>query len=113
MTAAQAGRVFAEADALCKADAGKLWGVSLCVPMMIVDPSTHEAFTNRATPGATEDGPLYRLTLPPNAQMSTAPFTYGGTNWAQLTLPLFGSARTQLPKPLVPPRRDHKNNKNC
>ena len=32
-----AKRAFAEARALCSADHGRLWGVSLCGPIMFVD----------------------------------------------------------------------------
>lgn len=35
-----ARRYFANAHLLCSADNGKLWGVSLCGPIMFVDPQS-------------------------------------------------------------------------
>jgi len=35
-----AKRYFEEAAKLCERDAGRLWGVSLCGPMVIVDQAT-------------------------------------------------------------------------
>ena len=34
---------FAEAQSLCQADHGQLWGVSLCGPIMFVDPPINSA----------------------------------------------------------------------
>ena len=36
----RAQRYFKEATKLCKRDAGRLWGVSLCGPMVIFDPAS-------------------------------------------------------------------------
>ena len=38
-----AQRYFDEAKKLCERDAGRLWGVSLCGPMVIVDQATERA----------------------------------------------------------------------
>jgi hypothetical protein len=35
-----AEQYFQEAQAICRADSGKLWGVSLCGPIMFVEPNT-------------------------------------------------------------------------
>lgn len=37
-----ASRIFARAHALCSADGGDLWGVSLCGPLMLADPKTQQ-----------------------------------------------------------------------
>ncbi|MEO6836398.1 MAG: hypothetical protein ABI231_10900 [Candidatus Tumulicola sp.] len=73
IAAADAARIFATAHARCLADAGRLWGVSLCVPMMIADPNTHQAVPNVVVSGSTRDGDVFRLTLPADAAISTAP----------------------------------------
>lgn len=91
----QAVRVFAEAHTLCGADAGKLWGVSLCVPLMLVDPATHQAVTDVAAQGATRDGGIFRLTLPPAAPISDTPTQYGGRDFAEVIWPPYGSADMQ------------------
>lgn len=49
---ARAAEYFAEAAALCERDAGKLWGVSLCGPMVFADAATQTVATNRPAPDA-------------------------------------------------------------
>src|ERR1051326_5301093 len=39
---------FQEAGTLCDRDHAKLWGVSLCGPMLFVDPTTHALVANCA-----------------------------------------------------------------
>lgn len=92
---AAAAAVFARAETLCTADHGRLWGVSLCVPMMFADPNSLQAVANRNLPGATRDGNLFRFTFPAGTQIANAPFTYAGTYWAQIQWPMYGDADTQ------------------
>lgn len=95
ISAAAAQRTFARAHTLCTADAGRLWGVSLCVPMMLVDPQTRRTALNAAVPGATADGAIFRLTLPAGTPIANAPVEYGGVHWAQILWPLSGSSDMQ------------------
>src|SRR6185436_2556278 len=48
-----ARRYFEEATKLCKRDAGRLWGVSLCGPMVIFDPVTRTRATSQPEPEGT------------------------------------------------------------
>ena len=48
-----ARQYFDEATTLCERDAGRLWGVSLCGPMVIVDQATGTRATSQPEP----DGP--------------------------------------------------------
>ena len=41
---------FKEAQALCERDGGRLWGVSLCGPMVIADAATGTIATNQPVP---------------------------------------------------------------
>ncbi len=50
-------RYFEEATRLCERDAGRLWGVSLCGPMVIVDQATGTRATSQPEP----EGPPPRL----------------------------------------------------
>jgi hypothetical protein len=52
-----AKRYFDEATKLCERDAGRLWGVSLCGPMVIVDQATGTRATSQPEP----EGPLPRF----------------------------------------------------
>src|ERR1051326_384597 len=46
----RAQQFFKEAQALCERDAGRLWGVSICAPMVIVDRRTQTIATSRPAP---------------------------------------------------------------
>jgi hypothetical protein len=49
---ARAATFFAEAAELCGREGGRLWGVSLCGPMVIADPVTKAVATNQPAPDA-------------------------------------------------------------
>ncbi len=69
----QAGAWFAEAAALCESDGGRLWGVSLCGPMVFADAATHTLATNQPAPAA--DWPAILGYV-------NAPLEWGGTRWS-------------------------------
>jgi hypothetical protein len=72
-----AKRYFEEVTALCERDAGKLWGVSLCGPMVIVD----QASGTRATSQPEPEGPLPRF-----PGYADGPVTWGGGQWFSFPL---------------------------
>jgi hypothetical protein len=82
--------VFAEAAALCGADDGKLWGVTLCGPIMLVDPATHAFAANRndAQGTLTDAGGMFIGTLPRDQNVANTAFEWGGVRWTQLQWPL-------------------------
>ena len=63
---------FKEAQALCDRDGGRLWGVSLCGPMVIADQKTQTLATSQPPP----DGPWPRF-----LGLGNAPIDWGGTTW--------------------------------
>jgi hypothetical protein len=67
-----AQRFFQEATKLCQRDAGRLWGVSLCGPMVIFDPATGTRATSQPEP----EGPPPRF--PGRAD---GPVAWGGRRW--------------------------------
>jgi hypothetical protein len=67
-----AERYFKEATTLCERDAGRLWGVSLCGPMVIFDPATGTRATNQPEP----EGPPPRF-----PGMADGPVSWGGLRW--------------------------------
>src|SRR5689334_19529437 len=72
-----ARRYFEEATTLCERDAGRLWGVSLCGPMVIVDQATGTRATSRPEP----EGP------PPRLQgLVDGPVSWGGVRWFSFPL---------------------------
>ena len=46
--AMDARTVFDQAETICQADDGALWGVSLCGPILIVDPATRSVVASQA-----------------------------------------------------------------
>jgi hypothetical protein len=77
-----AQRWFEEAKTLCERDAGRLWGVSLCGPMVIGDPSTGTRATSQPEP----EGPPPRF--PGGAD---GPVTWGGLRWFYIPLSMLAS----------------------
>src|SRR5689334_4488241 len=67
-----ARRYFEEATKLCERDAGRLWGVSLCGPMVIADPATGTRATSQPEPA----GPTPRF-----SSFADGPVTWGGERW--------------------------------
>lgn len=69
---AVAEHVFAEARRLCEAEAGALWGRSLCGPVMLVDPADAGVVASHADAGGVlvRLGAVYTGTLPADAVMS-------------------------------------------
>src|SRR3954467_3020523 len=72
-----AKRYFKEATALCERDAGRLWGMSLCGPMVIVDQATGTRATSQAEP----EGPAPRL-----PGLVDGPVSWGGVRWFSFPL---------------------------
>jgi hypothetical protein len=73
-----AKRYFQEATKLCERDAGRLWGVSLCGPMVIFDPATGTRATSQPEP----EGPVPRF-----QGFADGPVSWGGLRW--FVWPLF------------------------
>src|SRR4030088_2158799 len=72
-----AERYFKEATALCERDAGRLWGVSLCGPLVIVDQATGTRATSQPEP----EGPLPRF-----QGLVDGPVSWGGLRWFSFPL---------------------------
>src|SRR5438093_4342374 len=67
-----AERYFEEATTLCERDAGRLWGVSLCGPLVIVDQMTGTRATSQPEPA----GPTPRF-----SGFADGPVSWGGLRW--------------------------------
>jgi acetyl esterase/lipase len=64
---------FKEAATICQRDGGRLWGVSLCGPMVFVDARTRTVATNQPRPTAD---------MPRVLGFANAPVEWGGSRWA-------------------------------
>jgi hypothetical protein len=63
---------FKEAQALCERDGGRLWGVSVCAPMVIGDRRTQTFATSQPPPDAPR---------PQGVGLVNAPTKWGGVTW--------------------------------
>jgi hypothetical protein len=82
--------VFTEADALCTRDAGRLWGMSLCGPIMLVDPQSRTIVANVADDGGLlepQDGVFVGI-LPNDRNAANTAVEWSGTRWTQMLWPL-------------------------
>ena len=68
----RAQEYFKEAQALCERDGGRLWGVSICAPMVIADRRTQTLATSQPAP----EGARPRL-----LGLVNAPVQWGGATW--------------------------------
>jgi hypothetical protein len=68
----RAQEFFKEAQALCERDGGRLWGVSVCAPMVIADRRTQTFATSQPAP----EGARPRL-----LGLVNAPIQWGGATW--------------------------------
>jgi hypothetical protein len=68
----RAQEYFKEAQALCERDGGRLWGVSICAPMVIADKRTQTFATSQPAP----EGARPRL-----LGIVNAPVQWGGATW--------------------------------
>jgi hypothetical protein len=69
----RAQEYFKEAQALCERDGGRLWGVSMCGPMVIADAATGTIATSQPAPAGDR---------PRVIGVVNAPVQWGGTTWS-------------------------------
>lgn len=72
----RAQEYFKEAQTLCERDGGRLWGVSICAPMVIGDARTQTFATSQPPP----DAPRPKL-----IGLVNGPIQWGETMWAAVT----------------------------
>jgi len=72
----RAQEYFKEAQALCERDGGRLWGVSICAPMVIGDARTQTFATSQPPPNAPR---------PQIIGLLNGPIQWGDTMWAALS----------------------------
>src|SRR5437588_12354395 len=68
----RAQEFFKEVQALCERDGGRLWGVSVCAPMVIADRRTQTFATSQPAPEGAR---------PQLLGVVNAPVQWGGATW--------------------------------
>src|ERR1051326_8283412 len=95
-----AEKYFQEAGELCDRDHAKLWGISLCGPMLFVDPATHALVANSADREGllTKQGGVYVGRWPEGRPTANTANDWAGLKWTtiQWPLPVNKYARTRL-----------------
>ena len=80
----------AELREICEADGGRLWGINLCGPLMVVDPATRRAWTSEPD----EVGLLQQAGagwvggLPVGVPIANTTTEWAGVRWIQVLAPL-------------------------
>jgi hypothetical protein len=69
---------FDELRAMCARDAGRMWGVSICGPTMIVDRQTRAVIANQPAPAV----------LPMNIGIANMALDFNGARWTMVMSPL-------------------------
>ena len=81
----------AELQSMCDADRGQLWRVSLCGPLIVVNPATRAAWASQADGGglltALGDGG-WRGVLPQGVPVANSTVTWSGVRWIMVVGPL-------------------------
>src|SRR5436189_6444813 len=87
-----AERYFKEATTLCERDAGRLWGVSLCGPLVIVDQTTGTRTTSQPEPA----GPTPRF-----SGFADGPVSWGGLRWFAFPLSMLPATAADVRQAVV------------
>lgn len=98
--AALAEQYFQEAHSICDKDGGKLWGVSLYGPMLLVDPATRMIVANQSDQQSrlSKKGSVFVGKLPEEIGVANTAITWAGVKWTMIIWPLPSSqtARARL-----------------
>ena len=96
----RAQEYFKEARALCERDGGRLWGVSVCAPMVIADRRTETIATSQPAP----EGARPRLLGLVNAPVQWGGATWGAYMWDDVANKTPRKSQGALPPRIVPRR---------
>lgn len=88
--AVSAMAAFGRMQALCEADDGNAWGVSLCGPVLLADPATRQFVANMDGVETTfeRDGAVFKGRLPDAVPIANTSVAWNGRAWTMLMLPL-------------------------
>ncbi len=89
-TAPGPAEIIAEAKAVCEADAGVLWGIDLCTPILLVDPATRTIHAARRgeSDALKAEGDLFVGALPDTVNIANTALDWDGVRWAMVMQPL-------------------------
>jgi hypothetical protein len=81
---------FQAAQEICGTDGGKFWGVSLCGPILFVDPPSRQVVANRKDGAGAlkQEGDVFTGVLPTSVNIASTPTQWSGVLWTQIIWPL-------------------------
>ncbi len=87
---ALAQQYFQEAQAICKQDEGRLWGISLCGPVLFVEPETRTVVANQQDAKGlfTRRGEVFVGHWPDEENCANTAIDWAGTHWTMIIWPL-------------------------
>ena len=93
----RAAASFAELETACELDGGKLWGVPIQGPVLLVDPASRRVAGNQADPeGLLEErSGVFVGTLPADQPIANAPIEWAGQRWAMVMVLFLGETREE------------------
>jgi hypothetical protein len=91
---------FREAQSACDRDGGKLWGVSVCGPILFVDPLTRMVAANQSDHEGllVKQDAVFVGRLPNKLPVADAAITWGGVKWAMIMWPFLSKDQFQRVK---------------
>ncbi|MEP6619067.1 MAG: hypothetical protein ABJE47_07130 [bacterium] len=97
-------RALRELAHACAADSARLWGHTLCGPVLLIDPRTRAAVANVAPAPASDGGDstfasddgVFVGRIPSSILVANTSITWRGTDWATVPLPLPSSPFSRL-----------------
>ena len=92
-----ASAIFRQAHDICQRDHGRLWGRSLCGPIMLVDPRGRRVVANQRDAGgilSSDDGYFVGV-LPASENIANTATPWSGTFWTQIGWPLPSDPRAR------------------
>ena len=90
LTPEAARKCFEEARQVCEKDGGRLWGVSLCGPILLADPKTRAVIASEADREGrlTEQDGVFVGTLPPEETIAGTAKDWAGVTWVMIPWPV-------------------------
>jgi hypothetical protein len=81
---------FLEAKNLCEKDSGKLWGETLCSPVLLVNRETRDAFASEADKKGIlkQTANVFTGKLPAEVNIANTSTDWAGVEWMMIQLPL-------------------------
>jgi hypothetical protein len=94
---------FREAQSACDRDGGKLWGVSVCGPILFVDPQTRLVVANQSDHEGllVKQDEVFVGRLPNKQPVANAAITWGGVKWAMIMWPFLSKDKFQRVKLII------------